>query len=109
MSADEIQVRASGIDSPEGQIVMDLCNAFKEASLSVGLDPTAPQTALYLATASAMFCGSQFGFLEIVGAMLPKDQRRFVESMTTNIRQGIKVGRSMAARIEQEIIGGTRQ
>lgn len=106
----ELKLKQAGADTPEGEIVMALCEAFRAAALTVGLDATDPQSGFFIATAAAFFCGVQFGQLEVCGAVLPKDQRRFVQSATTNIRQGVKMGRLRGARVERQLgMGGTVQ
>jgi hypothetical protein len=100
-----MEYRSAAQGQPGHDEVLGLVELFREAVLKSGLPLDDPQTNLFAATAASYFAGFQFGPLEAMGIVKSADQRRFVETAASNIRQGIKVGRDASIRAEREFFG----
>jgi len=90
-------------DMQEKEIVLTLCEAFRQAFVATGLDMSDPQNASFGMAAGATFAGILFGGLIPVGVVSRQDQRRFVETMSKNLRSGVNIGEMNANRIASEM------
>lgn len=99
---DEIGLAQVEQGSPEQEQIVEITELFRKVLTDAGIVWTDPFYAPLVMTAASSFAGMVFGTLIVMGVADDKDKRRITESMAHNFREGIKVGKTRAARIEQE-------
>lgn len=98
---------AGRVDDRAREEVLALANLMKLATAPYIKDaPDMPEAINRVATAAAIFSGAMIGHLILMGDLPEQQQRRIVEVMAANVRQGIKIGKDHTARVAVETTEG---
>lgn len=93
-------------DAAAQEETIEIVQFLQLATLRFLGDGTDPTRISLLASAAAMFAGTQLGTLIVAGLLPEQHKKRSVDMMAKNIREGIEVGRRRAMRVMHREMGG---